>query len=177
LNGILAEVGYADAVIARECPDGSLQLIDGHLRCETTPDMFVPVLVTDLDEAEAKKLLLTLDPLAEMAEANSEKLSELLKEVQTSNEDLSQMLGDLAKQIEAQPADLKDLDVPKALPRMTWVLIGVPTENYGSIAETVERIAADESILMQITNNEKYVAEAGQREPGSEAGSPTALPR
>src|SRR6266404_5576577 len=34
LKGLLAELGYCDAVIARPLPDGSLQLIDGHLRCE-----------------------------------------------------------------------------------------------------------------------------------------------
>jgi hypothetical protein len=44
LRGILAEVGYADALLARELPDGSLMLVDGHLRAETTPDQEVPVL-------------------------------------------------------------------------------------------------------------------------------------
>src|SRR5262249_54477850 len=33
-----AELGYCDAVLARELPDGTLELIDGHLRCSTTPD-------------------------------------------------------------------------------------------------------------------------------------------
>jgi len=37
LRGLLAEVGYAGALLARELPDGKLQLIDGHLRAETTP--------------------------------------------------------------------------------------------------------------------------------------------
>ena len=37
LRGVLAEVGYADALIARETPEG-LMLVDGHLRAETTPD-------------------------------------------------------------------------------------------------------------------------------------------
>ena len=44
LKGVLAEVGYADALVAYETPDG-LMLIDGHLRAETTPDMEVPVFV------------------------------------------------------------------------------------------------------------------------------------
>ena len=35
LRGVLAEIGYADALLARELADGSLQLIDGHLRAET----------------------------------------------------------------------------------------------------------------------------------------------
>ncbi len=62
--GVLAEMGYADALLARELPDGSLELIDGHLRAETTPDMEVPVLILDLDDAEAAKLLALHDPLA-----------------------------------------------------------------------------------------------------------------
>ncbi|MCR5162894.1 MAG: ParB N-terminal domain-containing protein, partial [Thermoguttaceae bacterium] len=60
IQGVLAEIGYADALIARELPDGSLMLLDGHLRAETTPNQEVPVLVLDLDEAEADKLLATL---------------------------------------------------------------------------------------------------------------------
>jgi hypothetical protein len=31
LKGLLAEIGYADALLARELPDGKLLLIDGHL--------------------------------------------------------------------------------------------------------------------------------------------------
>ncbi len=64
LRGVLAEVGYADALLARELPDGGLELIDGHLRAETTPDQEVPVLVLDVDQDEANKLLTVLDPLA-----------------------------------------------------------------------------------------------------------------
>src|ERR1700676_2666165 len=64
LRGLLSEVGYSDALIARELPDGRLELIDGHLRAETTKNATVPVLVLDVTEAEADKLLLTLDPLA-----------------------------------------------------------------------------------------------------------------
>jgi|SRR5262245_1950527 len=67
LRGILIEVGYADALVAFETPAG-LKLIDGHLRAETTPEMEVPVLVLDVTEDEAKKLLATLDPLAGLAE-------------------------------------------------------------------------------------------------------------
>jgi hypothetical protein len=44
-------------VRARELPDGRLQLIDGHLRAETTLDDVVPVLVLDVIEEEADKLL------------------------------------------------------------------------------------------------------------------------
>jgi len=97
LRGVLAEIGYADALIVRELPDGTLEIIDGHLRAETTPDTIVPVLVTDLTEDEANKLLATLDPLAAMAEVDPTKLDELLREVQTESEAVAALLTDLAE--------------------------------------------------------------------------------
>src|SRR3990172_9302985 len=78
LRGVLAEIGYAGALLARELPDGSLELIDGHLRAETTPEAMVPVLVLDVDEAEADKILLTHDPLSAMATASQDQLQALL---------------------------------------------------------------------------------------------------
>jgi hypothetical protein len=42
LRGLLNEIGIADALLARELPDGRLQLIDGHLRAATMPDEEVP---------------------------------------------------------------------------------------------------------------------------------------
>lgn len=42
LRGLLTEVGYSDALLARELPDGRLVLIDGHLRAETTPNSVAP---------------------------------------------------------------------------------------------------------------------------------------
>ena len=79
--GLLRELGYADALLAIELSDGRLQLIDGHLRAETTPDAVVPVLILDLDEDEARRLLLTLDPLASLAEANTAARDQLLSSV------------------------------------------------------------------------------------------------
>ena len=84
LRGALSEIGYADALIAYETPNG-LMLIDGHLRAETTPDQEVPVLVTDLTEDEADTLLATLDPLATMALRDADKLNQLLETIQTDN--------------------------------------------------------------------------------------------
>lgn len=97
LRGVLAEIGYADALLARET-DAGLMLVDGHLRAETTPDSLVPVLVLDVDEAEASKILATLDPLAAMAEADTAKLDALLREVNTGSEALQEMLATLAEE-------------------------------------------------------------------------------
>ncbi len=119
LRGVLAEIGYAGALLARELPDGSLQLIDGHLRAETTPDADVPVLVLDLDEQEAAKLLALHDPLAGMAEANDEVLAELLAHVETESDAvqslLDQMLGHSDATLdEAEPESEKAVAIPEA---------------------------------------------------------------
>lgn len=95
LRGVLFEIGYAGALLARELPDGSLELIDGHLRAETTPDMDVPVLVLDVDERESKYLLATHDPLGAMAEKDDAILGSLLRDVQSGNSAVQAMLGDL----------------------------------------------------------------------------------
>ena len=78
LQAMLERIGYADALIAREAQDGRLVLIDGHLRAGLDAEQTVPVLVTDLTEAEAGELLATLDPLAAMAETDAVSLDGLL---------------------------------------------------------------------------------------------------
>tara|TARA_R110002020_G_scaffold84107_3_gene208633 strand:- start:3046 stop:4278 length:1233 start_codon:yes stop_codon:yes gene_type:complete len=95
LSGVLAEIGIADAVIARETPEG-LQLIDGHLRRDVMHDQNVPVLVLDVTAEEADKLLLTIDPLAAMATHDSDNLFDLLDDVRFSDADVNAMLEALA---------------------------------------------------------------------------------
>ncbi len=92
LEGVLQEVGYADALLARELPDGTLELIDGHLRAETTPDAEVPVLVVDLNDEEAAKLLALHDPLTAMAEADTEKWNELNSRFATDQQTIAEFL-------------------------------------------------------------------------------------
>ncbi|MBS0263902.1 MAG: hypothetical protein JSS02_18330 [Planctomycetes bacterium] len=122
LQGLLAEVGYADALLVRETAAGGLMLIDGHLRAETTPDQEVPVLVLDVSEAEAAKLLATLDPLAGQAQTDPDKLESLVREVQTSNAGLQQLLDDLARQaqqvVPVEPA-LPPPPPPESAPPLT----------------------------------------------------------
>ncbi len=129
LKGVLAEVGYADALIARELEDGTLQLLDGHLRAETTPDQEVPVLVLDVNEAEADKILATLDPLSAMAGKNEELLADLLTGIETESE----ALQDLLNQTLGQPT-LPDDEIDKPakdafIPELFQVVIECEDEN------------------------------------------------
>src|SRR4051812_4874070 len=63
MRGILGEVGYVDALLVRELPDGAYEIVDGHLRAEIDPNQDVPILVLDIDADEAAKVLATFDPL------------------------------------------------------------------------------------------------------------------
>jgi hypothetical protein len=95
LQALLDEIGYAGALLVRELSDGGLQLIDGHLRAETTPEQLVPVLVLDVSEAEANKLLAFYDPLSALAGRDAERAAQLAAEVETSSPSLRSLLGHL----------------------------------------------------------------------------------
>ncbi|HVU87336.1 MAG TPA: ParB N-terminal domain-containing protein [Pirellulales bacterium] len=112
LRGVLAEIGYAGALLARELDDGTLELIDGHLRAETTPDAEVPVLVLDLSAEEANKLLTLLDPLASLAETNGERLAALVAEVETDSAAVRALLDRLTEEAQAGAALLATPGVP-----------------------------------------------------------------
>jgi hypothetical protein len=84
LRALYREVGFARSLLAYELADGRLKLIDGHLRRDVDPDMEVEVEVLDVSDEEARVLLLSIDPLAELAQQQQqlvERLEELVPEV------------------------------------------------------------------------------------------------
>ncbi len=80
LAALYREVGFARSLLAYELPDGRLKLIDGHLRRDMDPDMEVDVVVLDVSDDEARTLLLSIDPLAELA-GQQEQLRQRLLEL------------------------------------------------------------------------------------------------
>lgn len=78
LDELLARIGFAGALLVRIDDEGRYVLIDGHLRKERAGDEAVPVVVTDLTEAEAELLLATYDPLSALAIADPQALSALV---------------------------------------------------------------------------------------------------
>src|ERR1700716_778048 len=80
LRVLYEQIGFARSLLAYELPDGRLKLLDGHLRRDLTPDMEVDVEVLDVNDDEARALLLSIDPLAALAETQ-EQLHERLLEL------------------------------------------------------------------------------------------------
>jgi hypothetical protein len=114
LRGLLNEIGYADALLARELPDGTLELIDGHLRAAETPDEVVPVLVLDVNQQEADVILATHDPLAGMAETDREQLDALLGELQAEDAAVQAMLEGLSNREKSGTGSSREVEVPEA---------------------------------------------------------------
>jgi len=139
LRGVLAEVGIADAVLARETEDG-LMLIDGHLRAEVDPTTEWPVLVLDVTEEEADKILLTHDPLAAMAETNEEALAELLHTFETESPQLEAMFDEMLDNLAKEP-----LESATPPPEATWdsiLQVAVECESEEQQGEVFEMLTA-----------------------------------
>lgn len=105
LAASLEEIGFTSPLlcfIPDDAPPDAVKLVDGHARRELIsdrigPDTLIPCIITDLDETEAKRALLTHDPLGAMAESDAAKLDDLLREMETASPELADMLEALAK--------------------------------------------------------------------------------
>jgi DNA modification methylase len=97
LREALAEVGWAGAALYNERTG---HLIDGHLRKKVAKkNEKIPVLVGSWSEEHEAKILLTLDPLAGMAQADVDRLTELLDAVHSED---SPAVGELLARIADQ---------------------------------------------------------------------------
>ncbi len=98
LRALLDEVGFARSTLAYVAErhrhlgaDAPLTLIDGHLRREELGDEEVTVEVLDVTDEEARKLLLSIDPMAQLAGYNEEVLGRLRGTVSTGSDALANM--------------------------------------------------------------------------------------
>jgi hypothetical protein len=119
-----------------------------------------------VSEAEADKILATLDPLAAMADADGAKLDALLREVNTSSEALQGMLDDLANDAGILPPEVKpgaggdEFDATpgegptRAKAGDLWVIGGVHRLLVGdnTVAANVARLMAGETVGLCFTS-------------------------
>lgn len=95
LAGTLTEVGWVQNVIVNKRTG---RIVDGHARVElalSRNEPGVPVVYVDLTEDEERLVLLSLDPLASLAETNLDMLDRLLDNVRVDNNDLRELLDSL----------------------------------------------------------------------------------
>lgn len=97
VQAFLRRIGIADRLLGRFLPDGRVQLLHGHLRREDLPDTVWPVLITDLNDAEAEEFLLMLHTLAELAEDDPEHLQQILDTVRFDEAELQAVLDEITR--------------------------------------------------------------------------------
>ena len=120
LEAIYDEVGFARSLLAYELPDGRLKLLDGHLRRDIDPDMEVEVEILAVTDEEARTLLLSIDPLAALAETQ-EQLRDRLMEVAPPAPDALREAWEEAARAALEPA--KDRRRLTDLPEQFLILV------------------------------------------------------
>ena len=163
LRGILEDIGFADAVIARETDDG-LELIDGHLRQEVMGDQEIPVLVVDLTDDEATKMLITLDPLAALAETDEDNLRALMELAQFEDDRLTALLSGLLWNAEEVPFPQLSSEDRSPIRQMTFTI----TEAQRQGIE--DALAAAKQTPFGVTGNENSNGNALARIAGAYVG-------
>jgi hypothetical protein len=129
LYALYQEVGFARSLLAYELPDGRLKLLDGHLRRDLDPEMEVEVEVLDVTDDEARALLLSIDPLAALAETQNQLRDRLLELTPAASPDLRAAWEAAAQASLAAPADSRS-PVAQAVPEQYLVLVTCRDERH-----------------------------------------------
>jgi hypothetical protein len=122
LVALYQEVGFARSLLAYETADGRLKLIDGHLRREIDPNMEVEVEVLDVNEAEARELLLSIDPLVALGQMQEQLYDRLRQTTPTVKPELEAMWQAAAQQTLEAVQKLKK-PIAQVVPEQYLVLV------------------------------------------------------
>jgi len=115
--------------------------------------------VVDLDPAAEKARNVALNNPQLAGEWDEVKLLELLGELNTDPQADATLTGFDEVELAAMGLTavgqtiLQPID-PKAPPRMSWVLVGIPTVRFGEIAATIEHLAGVPGVILESTVND-----------------------
>jgi hypothetical protein len=144
LAGILEEVGQVGELYAYHSArnGGQLTMLDGHLRQADWGEQEWDIAITDLDDAEADKLLVARDPIASLAATNQAALDDLLDDLSAQTDGLATLFAGLSGKRGSE--SIEEFQV-KRPPALIWYLIGVPLDSFG---DAQQHIAALESLSL-----------------------------
>ena len=142
LQALYAEVGFARSLLAYELPDGRLKLIDGHLRRDLDPDMEVDVEVLDVNEHEARALLLSIDPLAALAQTQEQIHRRLLEVAPPVPEELQAVWRAEAEAALHAAGEERKVGV-EVVPEPEQFLVVVKCRDEGQQVELLRRFCAE----------------------------------
>jgi len=123
LEALYEEIGFARSLLAYPLADGRLKLIDGHLRASMDPEQELDVEVLDVNDAEARALLLAIDPLAQLAGYETETLDRLREVVEADSAAIKSLWQTLEEASESTRRALKQATEEDELPEQFYVMI------------------------------------------------------
>jgi hypothetical protein len=127
LEALYRSIGFARSLLAYELSDGRLKLIDGHLRAALDPDQEVEVEVLDVSDVEARALLLSIDPLTQLADYDVAVLDRLRRQTPADCNDLAALWQNIARSGASVEGDLRTAERAdkegKELPEQYLILI------------------------------------------------------
>src|SRR5580692_10915444 len=129
LQALYQEVGFARNLLAYELPDGRLKLIDGHLRRDIDPDMEVEVEILDVNEDEARELLLSIDPLVGLGQMQEQLYERLRQNTATSQPELEAMWQATAQQNQEELDRLRK-PIAQTVPEQWMLLVMCQDEKH-----------------------------------------------
>ena len=146
MSGVLAEIGFADSILAYDSKEyGGMVIIDGHLRAEMEPNIEVPVVVLDVDDEEARTILATHDPIAELAGLDDTITQDLLDLISTEDPAVQSLLDSLAARSDDWESDFGDLDNVEETDTgiMAKITITCDPDDHPQISEAIRKATKD----------------------------------
>lgn len=126
LEALWREIGFARSLLGYRDAQGKIRLIDGHLRRDLLKGDLVDVEILDVNEEEARKLLLSIDPLAALAQNDDAVLRELMEQVQTEEDAIEKLWSTIGnedfEEPNAEEKDLADDSGPEIL-KDNWMIL------------------------------------------------------
>ena len=140
LEMLYEEIGFARSLLAYPLADGRLKLIDGHLRAAMDPEQEVDVEVLDVNDAEARALLLAIDPLAQLADYHNDTLEKVRALVEADSAAVKSLWQTLQEASERTKQALRRADTEE-LREQFFVLVECADEEQQRAL--LERFAAE----------------------------------
>ena len=157
IAGSIQEFGFCNPVLI----DAANGIIAGHgrvlaahlLKLESVPCLRL----SHLTDAQKRAYVLADNQIALNGGWNKELLDEEFQRLAEESFDTSLLGFDEDELLSSlgmvEEPELKEIKIQE-FPKMTWVLIGIPTTKFGDINEAVERIAGLESTIVEMTAND-----------------------
>ena len=157
IAGSIREFGFCNPVLI----DETGMIIAGHGRVLAATRMkleTVPCLrLSHLTDAQKRAYVIADNRIALNAGWNEELLNEEIRSLAEESFDTALLGFDDEELLRSlgmvEEPDLKEIKILEP-PKMTWVLIGIPTTQFGDINEAIERIAGLETTIVEMTAND-----------------------